>query len=133
MRQHCRYDVPFLHSLSCSTTLSTNVTSLNLFAWFSRIFAGSPPFSARNNSISNTIIVQLSAYSTINVWMGYCSVGERSVFFISPGVVISHLLKRITDCDVSVECVAITFLPLIHRKIWFSIFSRNTCWLWFWH
>lgn len=47
--------IRFLHIVSCSTTLSTKVTSLKRFAWFSLIFAGSPPLSALNNSRSNTI------------------------------------------------------------------------------
>lgn len=45
----------FLHSVSAATSLSTSVTSLNLFLWVSRTISGSPPLSVRNRSKSSTI------------------------------------------------------------------------------
>jgi hypothetical protein len=48
-------DIRCLHWLSFSTIKSTSFTSLYLFLWFSLIFSGSPPLSARNRSMSRTI------------------------------------------------------------------------------
>lgn len=48
--------IRFLHRVSASTTLSTWVTSLNLFRCSSLILSGLPPWSERNRTKSSTIL-----------------------------------------------------------------------------
>ena len=70
-----------LHKLSFSIMVSTNLTSLNLFRWFSRIFSGSPPLSARNRSTSRTIFK--FPEDKINVQIKHrCILHERAEFAV---------------------------------------------------